>query len=61
MMKPLFMLPGEPFNFCRDPFRFEVSMEVSVPNVPGRINDGPEYFVLKYLDYSNVARFCAPP
>ena len=36
-------------------------MEVSVPNVPERIDDGPEYFVLKSLDYSNVARFCAPP
>ena len=34
-------------------------MEVSVPNVPGRINDGPEYFILKSLDYSNVAWFCA--
>jgi hypothetical protein len=22
-------------------------MEVGVPNVPGRVNDGPEYFVLK--------------
>ena len=32
-------------------------MEVSVPNVPGRINNGPEDFVLKSLDYSKVARF----
>jgi hypothetical protein len=29
MMKPLFMLPGEPFNLCSDHFHFEVSMEVS--------------------------------
>jgi hypothetical protein len=36
MMKPFFMLPGEPFNFCRDHFHFKVSMEVGVPNVPGR-------------------------
>jgi hypothetical protein len=38
-----------------------VSMEVGVPNVPGRVNDGPEYFVLKPLDDSNVAWCCAPP
>jgi hypothetical protein len=48
MMKPLFMLPGEPFDFCREHFHFKVSMGVGVPNVPGRrVNDGPEYFVLK--------------
>jgi hypothetical protein len=47
MMKPFFMLPGEPFDFCRDHFHFKVSMEVGVPNVTGRVNDGPEYFVLK--------------
>jgi hypothetical protein len=47
MMKPFFMLPGEPFDFCRDHFNFKVSMEVGVPNVPGRVNDDPEYFVLK--------------
>jgi hypothetical protein len=51
MMKPFFMLPGEPFDFCRD--HFKVSMEVGVPNVPGRVNKGPEYFVLKPLDDSN--------
>jgi hypothetical protein len=39
MMKPFFMLPGEPFDFCRDHFHFKVSMEVGVPNVPGRVND----------------------
>jgi hypothetical protein len=46
------MLPGEPFDFCRDHFHFKVSMEVGVPNVPGRVNDGLEYFVLKHLDDS---------
>jgi hypothetical protein len=61
MMKPFFMLPGEPFDFCRDHFHFKVSMEVGVPNVPGHVNDGPEYFVLKRLDDSSVARFCTPP
>ena len=36
-------------------------MEVNIPNVPACINNGPEYFVLESLNYSNVARFCAPP
>ena len=27
-------------------------MEVNIPNVPGHINNGPEDFVLKSLDYS---------
>jgi hypothetical protein len=35
-------------------------MEVNVPNVTWRINDGPEYVVLESLNYSDVARFCAP-
>ena len=26
-------------------------MEVNVPNVAGRINNGPEYFVLESLNY----------
>jgi hypothetical protein len=60
-VQPLFMLSGKSLNFSRDHFHFEVSTEVSVPNVPGRINNGPEDFVLKSLDYSNVARFCASP
>jgi hypothetical protein len=54
MMKPFFMLPGGPFDFYCDHFHCKVSMEVGVPNVPGRINDGPEYFVLKPLDDSNI-------
>jgi hypothetical protein len=32
MMKPFFMLPGEPFDFCRDHFHLKVSTEVGVPN-----------------------------
>jgi hypothetical protein len=55
MMKPFFMLPGEPFNFCRDHFHVKVSMEVSVPNVPGRVNDG--YFVLKLSCYWHYFSF----
>jgi hypothetical protein len=35
MMKPFFMLPGEPFDSCRDHFHFKVSMEVGVPNYQG--------------------------
>ena len=29
-------------------------MEVSVPNVPGRINNGPEDFVLKSLAMGEI-------
>jgi hypothetical protein len=36
-------------------------MEVNVPTVPGRVNNVPKYFVLKSLNHSNVARFCAHP
>jgi len=55
------MLPSEPSNFCHNRFHFEVSMEVSVPNVPRCINDVPEYFVLESLYYSSVAWFRASP
>jgi hypothetical protein len=41
------MLPSVPPNFCRNHRHFEVSMDVSVPNVPRCINYIPEYFVLK--------------
>jgi len=61
MDKPHFMLPIEPPSFCRNHFHFEVSMEVSVPNVPKYINDVPEYFVLESLYYSSVARLRASP
>jgi len=55
------MLPSVPPNFCRNHVRFEVSMEVSVPDVPGCINYVSEYFVLESLYYGSVARFRAPP
>ena len=60
VMKELILtLPSEPSNFCRNHFHFEVPMEVSVPDVSRCINCVPEYFVLKSLYYSYVARFCA--
>jgi len=34
MEEPLLTLPSEPSNFYRNHFHFEVSMEVSVPDVP---------------------------
>jgi len=34
MKEPLFMLPSLLPNFCRNHVHFDVSMEVSVPNVP---------------------------
>ena len=54
MEKPLFMLPSEPSNLYRNHSHFEVSMEVSVPNVPWCIYDVPEYFVLESLYYTRV-------
>jgi len=61
MEKPLFMLPSEPFNFCRYRFLFEVCMEVSVPNVPRCIHCVSEDFVLKPLYYGGVTWLRAPP
>jgi hypothetical protein len=43
------MLLCEPLNFCRDHLHFKVSMEVSDPNVPGHINNVPEYSVRAQL------------
>jgi hypothetical protein len=54
------MLPSEPHNFCRNHVHFEVSMEVSVPNVQRCINYVPKYFVLESLYYGSVARFRVP-
>jgi hypothetical protein len=55
------MLACEPLDFCSDHLHFMVSVDVNVPNVSGRINNVPKYFVLESLDHSNAARFCAPP
>jgi len=55
------MLPSVVPNFCLNHVHFEVSMEVSVPNVPRCINYVPEDFGLKSLYYGNVARFRASP
>jgi hypothetical protein len=48
-MEPLFMLPSVQSNFCGKHVGFEVSMEVSVPEIPRCINYVPEYFILKSL------------
>jgi hypothetical protein len=36
--KSPFMLPSEPSDFCRYHSHMEICMDVSVPNVPRRIN-----------------------
>jgi len=55
------MLPSVLPNFCRNHVHVEVSMEVSVPNLPRGINYVSEYFVLKSVYYGSVDPFRAPP
>jgi hypothetical protein len=59
--RPLLMPLSEPYNFCRNHFHAEVSMEVSIPDITRCISDIPEYFVMESLCYSNVARSRASP
>jgi len=49
MVKSSFVLLCKPLDFARHNIHLQVSVEVSVSNVPGCIGHVPQYFVLESL------------
>ena len=49
MVESFFVILCKSLDFARHNVHFQVSVEVTVPNVPGCIDNIPKYFVLESL------------
>jgi hypothetical protein len=61
MVESFFMLLCKPLEFARHNIHLQVSVEVNVSNVPGCIDNVPEYFVLESLYNVFITLFGATP
>jgi len=61
LVKPRFVFPGKSSYGGRDHFHVEISVEVGVPDIPGRIYYVPYHFVLEALNHCNGALCCTSP
>jgi hypothetical protein len=61
MVESSFVLLCKPLDFARHNIHLQVSVEVTVSNVPGYVDHVPEYFVLESLYNVSITLFGATP
>jgi hypothetical protein len=61
MVESFFVLLCKSLDFARHNVLFQVSVEVTVSDVPGFIDNAPEYFVLESLYNVYITLFGATP